>query len=147
MDDDDALRHKRACCVGDQACYRRQTRYGLDSAATASSCHPQYPEASRVAWHGQHFREQVFAQQIPLRMADIDRNDLRVDQLALLTLVAGHIGIELEKEWSISEAYLQKKTRVEMLAMGNELEIFNAPQTGTYLAQTLGKKAGGGRNC
>jgi len=38
--------------------------------------------------------------------------------------VADHIGIDLAAEWSITEAYLKKKTIAEILKMGKDLELW-----------------------
>lgn len=201
---------KKRVCIGDKACFRRQAAERRKAETAKTQKEPKDPDAPRVAWHGEYFREKFYHQQIPLRMEAIERNDLKVEQLALLTLVkahqgihawfaqrhklaekseidewyrlaterifglvvnmdpgkvreeiravtsrlvvsdvyysderrmvAGHIGIELEKEWAITEEYLQKKTISEMQAMGRDLKIFADPAAQAYLNQPLGKK-------
>lgn len=46
--------------------------------------------------------------------------------------VADHIGINLAAEWSITEAYLKKKTIAEILSIGNALGIFDDPIVQLY---------------
>lgn len=55
-------------------------------------------------------------------------------------LVATHLSIDLQKEWTINEEYLEKKTISEILAFGKRLGIFEDPKAQTRLAK-LGKKA------
>jgi len=53
--------------------------------------------------------------------------------------IADHVGIDLGKEWRITEEYLGKKTIKEMIAMGDKLKIFKDAKAREYL-QKLGKK-------
>ena len=55
-------------------------------------------------------------------------------------LVAEHIGIDLAKEWMITEVYLAKKHIPEILGMGERLGIFADPKAKSYLEETLGKR-------
>jgi len=61
--------------------------------------------------------------------------------------IAAHFGIELEKEWRITEEYLQKKTIGEMLGLGEKLEIFADPKAQTFLFEKLLKKRGAFKSC
>lgn len=60
---------------------------------------------------------------------------------------AEHIGIDLKKEWRITEEYLKLKTINEMLAMGNKLGIFKEKAAQDFLYETLGKKRGKFEDC
>ncbi len=51
-------------------------------------------------------------------------------------------GIELEKEWTMDEEYLGKKTIKEILSLGESLGIFAEPTVKAYLEETLIKKQG-----
>jgi len=55
-------------------------------------------------------------------------------------VVADHIGIDLSKEWVLTEAYLQKKTIPEMIGMGERFGIFADPKAKDYLTKEIGKK-------
>ncbi|RJQ58014.1 MAG: ParB/RepB/Spo0J family partition protein [Desulfobacteraceae bacterium] len=62
-------------------------------------------------------------------------------------LVAAHIGIELAKEFSMDEEYLQKKTRAELVSIGEKLQIFKDPKVEAYLFEKLLKKRGKYTSC
>ena len=51
--------------------------------------------------------------------------------------VARFLGIDIGKEWAMTEEYLQKKTRAEILEIGKKLKIFADPKTKEYLAKKL----------
>ncbi len=53
-------------------------------------------------------------------------------------MVADHIGIDLEKEWVITEEYLKKKQIRELLQLGEDLGVFQDPKAKEYVRQ-LGK--------
>jgi len=57
-------------------------------------------------------------------------------------MIAEHIGISLQDEWRITEEYLQKKTKPEIIAIAEKFKIFEDPQAQTFLYQTLLKKRG-----
>lgn len=62
-------------------------------------------------------------------------------------LAADRIGIDLQKEWRITEEYLQKKTTKEILAMGKQLGVFKERAAQQFLYETLGKKLGKFEKC
>ncbi|MBN2061695.1 MAG: ParB/RepB/Spo0J family partition protein [Deltaproteobacteria bacterium] len=62
-------------------------------------------------------------------------------------LVAEHVGVDIKKEWAITEEYLNKKTIKEMLKMGEDLEIFKDKKAQTFLYETLLKKRGSFQSC
>ena len=51
--------------------------------------------------------------------------------------VARFLGVDIGKEWAMTEEYLQKKTRAEILEIGKKLKIFADPKTKEYLAKKL----------
>jgi ParB/RepB/Spo0J family partition protein len=53
--------------------------------------------------------------------------------------VAARIGIDLRKEWQISEEYLKKKTIKEMLAIGEKTALFQDEKAINYLTEVTGK--------
>lgn len=61
--------------------------------------------------------------------------------------VGKFLGADLAKEWAITEEYLQKKTRKEILAIGKALKIFADPKVAAYLTKTLKKKPGAFEAC
>jgi ParB family chromosome partitioning protein len=55
-------------------------------------------------------------------------------------LMATHLGIDLARDWRITPEYLEKKTRAELLALGEKLGIFADPKAEAFLKETLKKK-------
>jgi len=51
--------------------------------------------------------------------------------------VARFLGIDLGKEWAMTEEYLEKKTKAEILDIGKKLKIFSDPKAKAYLAKKL----------
>jgi ParB family chromosome partitioning protein len=51
--------------------------------------------------------------------------------------LADHIGIDLSREWAITEEYLKKKTIPEIIAIANELGIVQDPAVLDYLQTTF----------
>lgn len=60
---------------------------------------------------------------------------------------ADHLGINLAKEWAVTEEYLQKKTIREMIEFGEKSRIFNDKKIQDYLINKLKKKPGRFDNC
>jgi PRTRC genetic system ParB family protein len=56
--------------------------------------------------------------------------------------VADHIGIDLSKEWRITDEYLQKKTKAEILEIGEKCGVFKQEAVQSYLFEKLLKKRG-----
>jgi ParB family transcriptional regulator, chromosome partitioning protein len=56
--------------------------------------------------------------------------------------VAEHIGIDLAKEWRITDEYLQKKTKAEILEIGEKCGVFRQEVVQSYLFEKLLKKRG-----
>lgn len=61
--------------------------------------------------------------------------------------IADHVGISLEKEWRITEEYLDKKTIPEIRAIGENFGVFEQPAAKTFLYETLLKKRGSFKSC
>ena len=62
-------------------------------------------------------------------------------------LVGRFLGLDLAREWKITEEYLKKKTIKEIISMGEKLKVFKDPVVKTYLVKTLKKKADGFDKC
>jgi ParB family chromosome partitioning protein len=62
-------------------------------------------------------------------------------------LVSEFIGIDLSKEYAVTQEYLQKKTIKEMLEFGEQSGIFKDKKVQEYLTQTLKKKPGQFSSC
>ena len=54
--------------------------------------------------------------------------------------IASHLGIDLARDWRITQSYLDKKTKAEILAFGEHLGIFADPKAEAFLKETLGKR-------
>lgn len=61
--------------------------------------------------------------------------------------VGDHIGIDLATEWAITAEYLQKKTKAEMMAIGEKFEIFKDKKAQSFLFEKLMKKRGRFNTC
>lgn len=57
--------------------------------------------------------------------------------------LAKHLGARLEQHYAMDEEYLQKKTRAELLELGEQLGVFDTPEARAYRVEILGKKIGG----
>ena len=62
-------------------------------------------------------------------------------------LVAVHLGSDLQRDWRIDAAYLEKKTTAEIIDMGEKLGIFADQKAQDYLFVNLGKKRGKFSTC
>lgn len=71
---------------------------------------------------------------LTMMMYDDFRADARL-------VVAGHIGIDLSKEWVFTREYLQKKYIPEIIGMGERFGIFKDPKAKKYLSDEIGKKS------
>jgi len=54
--------------------------------------------------------------------------------------IAAHLGIDLARDWRINQDYLDKKTKAEILAFGEQLGIFADPKAEAFLKDVLGKR-------
>jgi len=54
--------------------------------------------------------------------------------------IASHLGIDLARDWRITQSYLDKKTKAEILAFGEQLGIFADPKAEAFLKDVLGKR-------
>lgn len=74
-------------CFGDKTCFNavRSTRSAVSSASG-----PKKKDGPRVAWHGEHFREAFFQQQLPQRFETVEPMSLTVSQVALFSMIRGN---------------------------------------------------------
>lgn len=61
--------------------------------------------------------------------------------------VAEHVGIDLKKEWRITEEYLQKKTKAEIFAIAEKYKVFETEEAKTFLFEVLLKRRGRFKSC
>jgi hypothetical protein len=61
--------------------------------------------------------------------------------------IAQHFGIDLSKEWRITEDYLKAKTIKEILVFGKKLGFWQDKKAQAYLYEKLGKKRGAFESC
>ncbi|NNF97958.1 MAG: ParB/RepB/Spo0J family partition protein [Desulfobacteraceae bacterium] len=62
-------------------------------------------------------------------------------------LMAGYLDLHLQDEWSITQEYLAKKTKAEILEFGEQLNLFTDPKIETFLFEVLLKKRGSFKSC
>jgi hypothetical protein len=56
--------------------------------------------------------------------------------------VADYLGIDLAKEFAVTEEYLKKKTKAEIIAFGKKFRIFSDLNVAAHVARTIGKTPG-----
>jgi len=56
--------------------------------------------------------------------------------------IAAHIGVDLKKEWRITAEYLEKKTKAEIIEIGEEYKIFQDEKVKSYCENELLKMPG-----
>jgi len=56
--------------------------------------------------------------------------------------VSEYLGIDLAKEFAVTEEYLQKKTKAEIIAFGKKFRIFSDLNVAAHVARTIGKTPG-----
>ncbi|WP_028316662.1 ParB/RepB/Spo0J family partition protein [Desulfatibacillum aliphaticivorans] len=61
--------------------------------------------------------------------------------------VAAYLGVDIGTEWEITEEYLKRKTKAEIIELGNLFEIFSSGEAKAFLFETLGKKRGKFETC
>ena len=74
-------------CFGDEACFKA-TKAEKSSSKQSSS--PKPKDGPRVAWHGRHFREVFYQEQLPQRFETVVPGSLTANQVALFTIVKGN---------------------------------------------------------
>ncbi|BBO86730.1 hypothetical protein DSCO28_72960 (plasmid) [Desulfosarcina ovata subsp. sediminis] len=94
-------------CIGDKKCFNEvcseynSNQLGASTGGDYSnSSHPGNTDKPRVEWHGAHFREIFFKEQIPKRFEDVSSRGLKTLQLALFSLLKSNWTL---KGWFISE--------------------------------------------
>ena len=80
--------HDRAC-FGDKSCFNAVRSTGSSSSKRS----PKPKDGPRVAWHGEHFREVFFQEQLPVSFEPVEASSLTVRQVALYSLIRGNAGI------------------------------------------------------
>ena len=200
-------------CFGDEACFKAAKAGGKSSSERSSNPKPEKKDGPRVAWHGRHFREVFYQEQLPQRFETVVPGSITANQVALFTIVKGnarihdwymerhpqvgkklyaqsdftrldskalftliadmdmlqvkdeinavalqailsdeyateergmvarHIGIDLAGEWRFNQAYLDKKTKAEMLDFGQRFNLFEDPHAQAFLSDTLKRRA------
>ena len=79
--------HDRAC-FGDKNCFN-----AVRSSGSSKPSKPRPKDGPRVAWHGEHFREVFFQEQLPVTFEPVEASSLTVRQVALYSLIRGNAGI------------------------------------------------------
>lgn len=89
---------------------------------------------------------------LPAVMEDIKEAALRISLDTDYGALGRHrigleLGIDLAKEWRITEEYLQAKTIKEIHALANKLGLWKEKKAQAYLFEKLGKKRGAFEGC
>ncbi|MFP5213130.1 MAG: ParB/RepB/Spo0J family partition protein, partial [Acidobacteriota bacterium] len=192
----DGVAQSYPCCMGKQKCTRPMPGKGKNQGDAKASD----PNAPRVAWHGESFREEFYRDRIPAVVGEIDHEwsdqaphlaimamivskpellhkfagkhapdlagksvglgdivphiralDRSAAQKTLLDLsaalimdertfspvqrraVADYLRIDLQNEWQLTEAYLQKKTTGEICGLGEKFGLWNREEVSKKL--------------
>lgn len=202
-----------AVCIGDRKCMnalQAAARKAQQSTTRQETKAKRDPNAPRVPWHGEYFRDGFLRKRIPELIAATDPDDRRIKVLLLASLVnydrdareatakalqlknaewgpttkiiraildtkpeklgdvfktalkasilegprkgnwngfgtsnrfmAGEfLGVNIAKEWTANEEYLQKKTIKELHAFGTQSKIFSEKKVKAYLLTKLKK--------
>lgn len=106
--------------------------------------------------HGYHWlnSKELFAS---IAEMDIDRIAELLKEASLQVILQGdpdrrrvvgdHIGIDLSTEWLITKEYLQKKTKAEILSIGEKFGIFQDKNAHSFHYEVLNKKRGKFKSC
>jgi ParB/RepB/Spo0J family partition protein len=102
IDLDGTFDNKEAC-VGDKSCYNQIIRAGKPKGKGVSDKKDGKvdPDAPRVSWHGQFFREEFYKTRIPEAIALVGVDDLRCLRLSLLSLLYSNhdTRAEFARQW------------------------------------------------
>jgi len=95
---------QQRACIGDEDCFHKTTKEAeVTAREQVKSKKQSEPEAK--TWHGEHFREQFYHEQIPLRMKEVGPREEKAKRLILASLL--HSNDEL-KSW-FGCTYMGKK--------------------------------------
>lgn len=81
-----AYNHSRVC-MGEGECFAAIKKAGAQKRDKSGKVIPANPDAPRVAWHGEFFRQEFYQQEIPGLMAGMNVDDPRHLHIALATLL------------------------------------------------------------
>lgn len=104
------IKHDQACfdtAVKSAAAEKARKQKAGQGKGNGGSQSP--PDAPRVSWHGEHFRQEFFRQQIPLRLQEAPIIDDRVKRIQLFSLLHSVHDVH---EW-FEDAFIPEADRVE----------------------------------
>ncbi len=191
-------------CFGEESCFNTIRREKVKIERAKEKEERKEPEGPRVAWHGEHFREEFLKKRLPERYEEFKPSDLKMARMGLYAFVkldhviiarvaathkfkdyhddkklfewiakmeleeiqeltqkcalliimrrqypvtcagrlaaATHLGIDLAKEFAVTQDYLEHKTIGEMLEFGEKSGIFKSKKVQDYMIKTLKKK-------
>lgn len=87
-------------CIGDRRCFDKLFKSKEEKASSrtsgnaASDTRDGQDDKPRVAWHGEHFREEFFQKQIPQRFEGLSDRSLSVAQLSLFAFVKSNYELQ-----------------------------------------------------
>jgi ParB/RepB/Spo0J family partition protein len=135
-------------CLGDAACFSEVKKADIkNQRASKGKSNGEDSDAPRVPWHGEHFRQQFYASEIPRLLEILPEDDFRRLQLALAALVYSSaevhewfcqkVGIELpeKEEW---QTYANRFPFYRLLAAARALIPMDCEK---YLAAAVAKMA------
>ena len=118
-------------CFGDKQCFET-VRSSKTSTQKSTGTNPQPEEGPRVSWHGEHFREIFFQEQLPQRFESVAPGSLTINQLALFSMIRGNSGVHdwyAERHgvgkalWEGGPMALDSKALFRLIAGMNEAQV------------------------
>lgn len=85
MGDRNFRAYRDRACLGPAECFATVRKEGMSQKKGENK--KKEPDAPRVAWHGEHFRQQFYQEEIPELMAGLAEDDPRHLQLTLATIL------------------------------------------------------------
>lgn len=95
--------HTGRACIGEKSCFREVT----EPQKKEGDKEEKDPNAARVPWHGEYFREQFFKEKLPERFREIPEDDARVLRTALFSILKSNHELH---EW-FGQTYCGKKEK------------------------------------
>lgn len=117
-----------AACIGKQDCFDKSTKAAAAERTKKEKQKSTGGDGPRVAWHGNHFRQEFFRQQIPLRLQEVPAEDERMERLSLTALL--HAERDIHKWFAGTflgwdDEKIAKEERYSGLYLGDK-EVFQA---------------------
>lgn len=96
-------------CIGKQDCFDKATRAAAAQKTQAEKKKAQKKDVPRVAWHGEHFRQEFWKEQIPVRLQDAALLEEKMQRVALMAMLHAEHDLHLWFEKNFVEEGNRKR--------------------------------------